>query len=197
MKLKEIIQEYKNRHQLSNEEIAKQFHVTHTTVGRWLKGDIKQIQEETAKKMSEVLGYDVMAVLKGTTITLKKPILGMAKAGYDMFLDENYLGEENVTMEEDKDGDYFLQVVGDSMIHSGIKDGGLVYVKKCNLVNSGDIAVVAVDDEVTIKQLKIESDGIVLIASNPLVEDRSYSYQEVEEIPIKIMGRVLYSKNYM
>ena len=79
MELKDIIKEYKNRYHLSNKEIAERFHVTHITVGRWLRGEVKTIQEETAENISRVLGYDVQAVLQGTAIDMKKPILGMAK----------------------------------------------------------------------------------------------------------------------
>lgn len=196
MELKEIIQEYKTRYQLTNEEIAKQFHVSHTTVGRWLKGEIKTLQEETAENISHILGFDINALIQGKTITLKKPILGITKAGYDMYLDENYLGEENITLEEYNQGDFFLKVVGDSMIESGINDGSLIYVKKCQQVNHGDIAVFSIGDEVTVKKYLKVKDGIVLHATNPSVEDHFYSNQDIEELPVRIIGKVIFSKNY-
>ena len=136
MELKQFIKEYKSRYHLTNQQIAKEFGVTHTTVGRWLNGTVKSLQQETIDKMSDILGYDVGALLNGTAITLKKPILGMAKAGYDLFLDDNYLGEERITLEEYNLGDYFLKVVGDSMKDIGIVDGGLIYVKNCSAVNA-------------------------------------------------------------
>lgn len=73
-------------------------------------------------------------VFNGITITLKRPILGEVKAGYDLFLESSYLGEEEVSLEEYKQGDYFLKVQGNSMIHEGIIDGSLVYIKQCNYV---------------------------------------------------------------
>lgn len=197
MELKDIVKEYKHRYHLTNKEIADHFHVTHITVGRWLRGEVKTIQEETAQNMSKVLGYDVQAVLQGTAVDMKKPILGMAKAGYDMFLDDNYLGEEIVSLQEYHDGDYFLRVCGNSMIYSGIKDGGLVYVKQCNSVENGEIAVVRIADEVTIKKYYKQKNDILLEASNPDVPNKEFTFQQAHELPVKIIGKVLFSKNYM
>ncbi|MEG0275610.1 MAG: LexA family transcriptional regulator [Coprobacillus sp.] len=197
MDIKQLVKEYKNKYNLTNKEIAEQFNVTHTTVGRWLNGTVKTVQQETIDKMSHVLKCDVNALLNGTAITLKKPILGMAKAGYDMFLDDNYMGEENITLEEYNQGDFFLQVSGDSMIGAGIRDGGLVYVKKCSTVCNGDIAVIAIGDEVTIKEFKQKKDGITLIASHPSIEDRVFTNEEVQELPIRVIGKVIYAKNYV
>ncbi|MEG0367092.1 MAG: helix-turn-helix transcriptional regulator, partial [Coprobacillus sp.] len=100
MDIKQLVKEYKDKYSLTNKQVAEQFGVTHTTVGRWLNGTVKTVQQETIDKMSEVLRCDVNALLNGTAITLKKPILGIAKAGYDLFLDDNYQGEENITLED-------------------------------------------------------------------------------------------------
>lgn len=197
MELKDIVLEYKHRYRLSNKEIADRFHVTHITVGRWLRGEVKTIQEETAQNMSRVLGYDVQALLQGTIVHLKKPVLGMAKAGYDLFLDEEYLGEESVSLDEYHAGDFFLRVSGDSMILAGIKDGSLVFVKQCNNVQNGEIAVIAIGEEVTIKAYQKEKKGITLHAANPEIPDRSFTPQEVDTLPVRIMGKVLFSKTYM
>ena len=102
MELKEIIKEYKNRYHMTNKELAEQFGVSHNTVCRWLRGEIKNLQDDTAQRMSNILGFYVQSFLQGTVIDLKKPILGMVKAGYDMFLDQDYLGEEIVSSEEYK-----------------------------------------------------------------------------------------------
>ena len=196
MELKQFIKEYKSRYHLTNQQIAKEFGVTHTTVGRWLNGTVKSLQQETIDKMSDILGYDVGALLNGTAITLKKPILGMAKAGYDLFLDDNYLGEERITLEEYNLGDYFLKVVGDSMKDIGIVDGGLIYVKNCSAIKNNEIAVVAIGNEVTIKKYYQDKNGITLIACNPEVVNKHYSPKEVNDLPVKIIGKVIFAKNY-
>lgn len=194
MELKEIIKEYKNRYHMNNKELAEQFGVSHNTVCRWLRGEIKSLQDDTAQKMSSIMGFDVQSFLQGTVVDLKKPVLGMVKAGYDMFLDQDYLGEEIVSSEEYKSGDFFLKVKGDSMKDSGIIEGSLVYVKATNVVRNGDIAVVCVDDEVTIKFYEKRKDEIALIPSNSSYETKVFSPKEASKHNIKIIGKVLFCK---
>lgn len=194
MELKEIIKEYKNRYHMNNKELAEQFGVSHNTVCRWLRGEIKSLQDDTAQRMSSIMGFDVQSFLQGTVVDLKKPVLGMVKAGYDMFLDQDYLGEEIVSSEEYKSGDFFLKVKGNSMKDSGIIEGSLVYVKATNVVRNGDIAVVCVDDEVTIKFYEKRKDEIALIPSNSSYETKVFSPKEASKHNIKIIGKVLFCK---
>ena len=194
MELKEIIKEYKNRYHMNNKELAEQFGVSHNTVCRWLRGEIKSLQDDTAQRMSSIMVFDVQSFLQGTVVDLKKPVLGMVKAGYEMFLDQDYLGEEIVSSEEYKSGDFFLKVKGDSMKDSGIIEGSLVYVKATNVVRNGDIAVVCVDDEVTIKFYEKRKDEIALIPSNSSYETKVFSPKEASKHNIKIIGKVLFCK---
>ena len=194
MELKDIIIRLKADLGFNNTQIAKELGVTKTTVGRWISGEIKNIQDETAENLSELLGFDVKAAISGEIINFKKPILGFAKAGYDLFLDSNYLGEEELTYQDYIHGDFFLRVTGDSMIGEGIMNNSLVYVKKTNIVNSKDIAVIMVGNEITIKKVIFKTDTLILEAANPTVENRYFSKEEVETLPVKIIGKVLYSK---
>lgn len=197
MEIKELIQDYKNRCQLSNKEIAQRFQVTPMTVGRWLKGEVKSIQEDTARRISEAIGYDIMPLLQGTAITLKKPVLGMVKGGYDMFLSEHWLGEEDVSCAEYAKGDYFLKVSGNSMQGAGIVDGSYIYVKRCREVRNGEIAVIALDDEVTVKRFYKENGRIRLKAEHPAVAERCFSFKEAKQHSLSILGKVLFVKTYL
>ncbi|MFR7591707.1 MAG: LexA family protein [Longibaculum sp.] len=197
MELKDIIKDYKYRHQITNDEIAHRLGVTKSTVSRWISGDVKRIQEETLSRLNDLLGYDVEPILKGVSLHLKRPILGTAKAGYDMFGEENYMGEEEVTEDDFYKGDYFLKIEGDSMIGSGIMDGDLALVQQCSTVRNGDIAVVMIGgEEVTVKKIIKKPDMLILEATNPQVENRYFSSQEVEMLPVRIIGKVVYTKTY-
>ena len=135
MELKKIIIDFKKKTKMTNLQIAEKIGVAHTTVGRWVRGEVTNIHGETAEQLSKLLGVNVRTLLDGEVISLTKPILGTVKAGYDLFLQDNYLGEETVCEEEYHKGDYFLKVVGNSMEPSGIVDGGLVYVKQTSIMN--------------------------------------------------------------
>ncbi len=195
MELQQIIRRYKNR-RISPMQLAKQFDVSENTVSRWLRGEVTSLQEETAHNVSAVLGFDVSAMLKGKAITLKQPVLGHVKAGYDLFLESDYLGEESVSDEEYQQGDFFLRISGNSMVMDGISDGSLVYVRRCDCVENGAIAVVAIGEEVTIKHFWKEQDRIILKAANPDVADRVFTAQEAQQLPVSVLGRVLFCKRY-
>ena len=62
---------------------------------------------------------------------------------------------------------YGLKVKGDSMIEAGINDGDTVIVKKTSNVDSGQIAVVLIDDqEATLKRVRKKGNTIALEAAN-------------------------------
>lgn len=87
---------------------------------------------------------------------------------------------------------HFLRVVGDSMVGSHIYEDDLVFVQQCNSVNSGDIAIVMIDEEVTIKKVYFKNDNLILVASNLKYEDRYFDQEEIERQNIQIIGKVLF-----
>jgi repressor LexA len=195
MNFKEYLKKYKEKMGVSNEYIASQLGVNRSTVTRWLKGDTKVTNPEVIEKLSFILGVDVESLINSEE-RYEKPVLGEVKAGYDLLIDENFEGYEQVTQDDYYRGDFFLRVVGDSMSGAHIHDGDLLYVKKCNDVPSGTIAVVLINRcEVTVKKV-IKKEGLLILEpANPSVDVRYYSQEEVESLPIEIIGKALYSRS--
>lgn len=194
MTLSEVLQDYKKRVNVTNEYIAKKVGVNRSTVARWINDDTKVMKQDVVEKLSYLLGLDVEALLKDSSL-YQRPIIGVAKAGYDHFAQEEYEGMEIVTKNDYYRGDYFLRITGNSMDGAHIHDGDLVYVKQCNDVSSGSIAVVLIGEEATVKRVIKKADLLVLEAANPSVETRFFTKQEVEELPVRIIGKVLYSRS--
>lgn len=63
--------------------------------------------------------------------------------------------------------DYLLRVRGDSMRDDGILDGDLVAVQRAAQARDGQVVVARIDDEITIKRLKLGDDRIALLPGNP------------------------------
>ncbi|MBQ0064496.1 MAG: helix-turn-helix domain-containing protein [Firmicutes bacterium] len=195
MTLREILKQYKEKTQVTNDYIAAQVGVNKSTVSRWLKEDMKVMKPEVIERLSFLLGMDVEALLKDTDL-YRKPILGVAKAGYGLFAQENLEGYEDVSKQDFYRGDYFLRVSGDSMTGAHIHDQDLIYVKQTNIVPSGTIAVILIgNEEVTIKRLIKKEDLWILEAANPEVGNRYFSAKEVENLPVRVIGKVLYSRS--
>lgn len=123
-----------------------------------------------------------------------KPILGRVKAGYDLWADQNVEGCVEVGQGDAHTGDYFLRVTGDSMIDSHIYEGDLVYVQQCDYVESGTIAIVMVEDEVTIKTVRYDKDLLMLESSNSKYDTRTFTHKQVQSLPVRIIGKVRYIK---
>ncbi|MDO5122505.1 MAG: S24 family peptidase [Erysipelotrichaceae bacterium] len=196
MELKDLIQEYKERTGVNDSEIARRVGVTRSTASRWSSGQIRHVSSDVMERLSEMMGYNIEPLLKGMEISIRMPVLGFVKAGYDLFAEENYLGEEDASLDERKSGDYFLKVTGDSMKGDGIMDGSLVLVKQTNTVENGKIAVVMVGDEVTVKRVYVKDKVMILEASNPEVENRYFSGTEVRALPVRVIGRVVLCRTY-
>ena len=89
---------------------------------------------------------------------------------------------------------YLLQVCGDSMINVGIFDGDLLAVHSTTEVKEGQIAVVRIDDEVTVKRWKrVSATRVDLVAENedyaPIAVDLSDQDVFVEGISVGVIRR--------
>lgn len=89
---------------------------------------------------------------------------------------------------------YLLEVKGDSMINAGIFDGDLLAVHSTTNVREGQIAVVRIEDEVTVKRWHRKSPSQVsLIAENPdyapIEVDLSEQEVSIEGISVGVIRR--------
>ncbi len=189
MTLKELLIRYEIENDLNHAQLAKIIGVSTSTLYRWIGGESTDLKKSTLQKLSRVLGYDVERLLHEETSSLK-PILGTVKAGYDLFAQELIEGYVEVNGKDAPRGDYFLRIQGDSMEGSHIYDGDLVFVRQCDTVEDGKIAVVLVGDEATVKKVRYKNDLMILEASNPKYEPKYFTPQEVTELPVRILGQV-------
>lgn len=99
---------------------------------------------------------------------LRLPVVGRVAAGLPIGAD--ITGEDYVLLDRVffyPSPDYLLRVQGDSMRDDGIFDGDLVGIHRTNQALSDQIVVARIDDEITIKRLKIGKNGIRLLPRNP------------------------------
>ena len=120
------------------------------------------------------------------------PVLGRVAAGTPIEAVEDILDYEEIDAQTAGRGEHFaLKIKGDSM-EPRIKDGDVVIVRKQDDCESGDTAVVLVNgDEATVKRIKKEPAGLMLIPSNPAYEPKFYSKDEIAALPVKIIGKVV------
>jgi repressor LexA len=102
------------------------------------------------------------------TLSIAIPILGRVAAGTPILSEENFEGQFLMDRSLLPRGQnwFALKVRGDSMIEKGIFEGDLVIVNSQSTAQSGQIAVVSIDGEATVKIFKQEKDSVVLEPAN-------------------------------
>ncbi len=123
-------------------------------------------------------------------ITTKKlPMLGNVACGEPIFANESH--ESYVDASADVDADFCLTAKGDSMINARIFDGDILFVKSQSIVNDGEIAVVLIEDEATVKRVYYdrENNTITLAPENPLYKPMRYTGTQLDQI--RILGKVV------
>jgi repressor LexA len=96
------------------------------------------------------------------------PLVGTVAAGHPVLAEENHIGEVLVEGGLVRAGRCFaLRVSGQSMANAGIADQDVVIVRQQPIAESGDIVVVLVDGETTVKRLSIQGPKIELRPENP------------------------------
>lgn len=120
------------------------------------------------------------------------PVLGTVKAGYDYLANENVIGHVYLDFKpSDPENYYALQVTGDSM-EPLFSDGDIAIVHKQDDFESGNTCIILVNgDEATVKKVVRMEDGIDLIAMNPYYPVRHFTKNEMNEFPVKIIGKVI------
>ena len=116
----------------------------------------------------------------------KLPLLGEIAAGKPIFAKEEV---EYYSPGEDAGADFCLRVHGDSMTGAGIKDGDIVFIRKQETVDDGEIAAVLVDEEATLKRVYLSPDSVTLVSENPKYKPMVYTKNQGSSI--RILGKAV------
>ena len=129
---------------------------------------------------------ELVTAEKKEEIYIEIPILGTVAAGRPIMAVENMEGSITLPKSFFKGNEkYFaLHVKGDSMEGAGILDGDTAIIEQRNMVQNGEIAVVMLDDAVTLKTFYRESARIKLQPENPKYSPIYCSYD------VHILGKL-------
>lgn len=137
--------------------------------------------EQKSKYKTDELGNPVISI----------PVLGTVKAGYDYLAEENWIGSVDIKKQLADTGEFFaLKIHGDSMSPVLIEND-IVIVKKQDDFENGNIVVALINgDEATVKKGKKSDTSILLQPLNSAYEPLIFTKEEMETIPVKIIGIV-------
>jgi repressor LexA len=113
------------------------------------------------------------------------PLVGRVAAGSPVLAEENIEDYVQVPAVAGGDeGEYVLQVSGESMRDAGILAGDYVVVRPQNTAGDGDIIVALLGDEATVKRFFRETDHVRLQPENPAMEP-------IRSRDVQVLGRVV------
>ena len=177
---------------------------SYTTIQKWESG-VSEPPLKKAHAIADLFGVDIND-LTGSNIedaetklppdaipyapTQRIPIRGRISAGLPLYAEEQIEGYTYTDLNHG--GEYFaLRVHGDSMNAIRIYDGDLLIIRKQDVVEDGEIAVVMVnDDEATVKCWH-RRENIVMLepkSTNPTHQMQIY---DAKETPIRVIGKVV------
>ena len=79
-----------------------------------------------------------------------------------------------------------IRVVGDSMSGDSIADGDIAMIKRQQEANKNDVLALRIEDEITLKRLRLVDDRAELIPSNP-----EYDVRIVPADRVEILGKLV------
>lgn len=196
------IKEARKEKDMTLDDVAKIIGVAKSTIQRYEAGLITSPKLPVLVAIANAVGVSENW-LKGTSddkISTHKnelcddripvPVLGEVSAGPGRYATENitgYILEDKTQLNSDADYIY-LKVAGDSM-YPEFKDGDLVLVKCEPTVNSGEFAVVVVDDDLGVVKRVVYGDNYIELQSvNPMYPPKRFNDSDVERI--RILGKV-------
>ena len=180
---------------LSQKELAERLSIAQNTLSQYETGK-REPDTDTLKRIGDFFNVSIDFILghdhKETSRGIKIPVLGKVQAGIPVEAIEDIIDYEEIPKEMANSGEYFaLQVRGDSM-EPKFSEGDIVIALKQPTAETGDIAIVLVNgNDATIKKIKRTDKGIMLIPLNVAFEPLFYTNEEIENLPVRILGKVV------
>lgn len=171
-------------------QLANAINATKSAVSAWITG-VRFPRVEAINAICEHFGITPEELL-GLNPSKQIPVLGRVHAGQTTYANEEILDYVDVNPEKLTEEEHFgLYVQGDSMLPE-LHNGDLVIVRRQPSLENGDLGVFSIgDSETTIKQYQKLKRHIVLQALNESYESWMYSFQEFDELPVLILGKVV------
>lgn len=208
--IKDRIKQLRTSHGMSQQDLADKLGVTNVAVSQWERG-VKQPKMEMRQALCDLFNVNIeylngnwdkisRLVTEKEAILIDKsrnksalgssriPVYSAAGAGKPQLASDDILFYTDY--EGDPDDILGVQIKGDSMAPT-IPDNSLVIVNCDAPIESGDIVVVQVnsDHEALCKRIKKYENGLSLISDNPAYPPIYYTAQQVQDIPVRFVGK--------
>jgi len=192
------IKKYRTIRNFSLQDLAERVGLTKKTIQRYENGEIK-IDMDRLTDVADALDVEVLQLIEGAESFLgvdveeldsvKVPVAEKVSYANGVLNFEEVTGREDTPRSWIKNGEYFyVRASGDSMINARIYDGDLLLIRKQEDVEDGEIAVVLINGDISLKRVFKNESGLALYSENPLYSP-VYSTKESTN-SIRIIGKL-------
>lgn len=195
----QLLKQLRKSKSMTQDAVAKHLNIGRTAYTK-IENGVQEIDTDALAKLANLFSVSIDYLLGIATEAaqpipqgVKIPVLGRVVAGIPIEAVTDILDYEEIPAAMAASGEYFaLRVQGDSMAPR-IKEGDVVIVRRQQEVENGEVAIVLVNgNEATIKEVQFSQFGITLVAWNPSVyTPHFYPMDEVESLPLRILGKVV------
>lgn len=184
---------------VTEQKFLSDLHFNRSLLSDWKSGKSRSYNKH-AVEIATYFNVSTDYLLNGTSNVVdfpkhkgvKIPVLGRVVAGIPIEAVEEILDYEEIPQEWAERDDYFaLSIKGNSM-EPRIFEGDIAIVKVQPDIESGNLAIVLVNgQDATIKKVLKSAHGITLIPFNSNYEPMVFTNEEIEQLPVSIVGKVV------
>lgn len=179
---------------ITKRQVAQDLNVDKDLITQWENG-MRDIDSAMLQKLAGYYNVTSDYILSTDTPKrkgIKIPVLGRVPAGLPLEAVEEIIDYEEISPEQAATGDFFALSVHGTSMEPRIRDGDVVIVRKQSDITSGDTAVVLVNGyDATVKKIIKRENGIVLQPTNPNHEPMFFTADEIRDLPVVVIGRVV------
>lgn len=202
MTVGERIKYMRERLKISQTDFAARMGVSKQTLYKYENNIVTNIPSDKIESVAEIcsvspaylMGWEpnVAPAKIAEKGSVSIPVLGRVAAGIPVEAVEDIIDTEEIPKKLAQTGKFFgLMIKGDSM-EPRMAEGDVVIVRQQDDAESGDIVIAAVNGtDATCKRIRKYRDGIELISINPAYAPMFFTNAEIEEKPIRILGKVV------
>ena len=209
-KFKDVLAQLRQERNISQRFLSEALGLSHSAIGMYESGK-REPNYEILESIADYFNVDMNYLLGKTLIRnsyrelgddgtnyidnlykidkIKLPMLGTIACGEPIFADEDR--ESYVMVGTEIRADFCLKCQGDSMINARIHDGDIVFIRKQDIVDNGEIAAVIIDDEATLKRFYYykEQNIVILRPENSKYKDIILTGEQLERV--KVLGKAV------
>lgn len=197
-----ILKRERKKNRLTQAEVGEKLGLSQQAVAKWENNttepraqDLLSLAALYNVTVDYLLGRETerdcgtQAIIQDGMAYKRLPILASVACGDPIYAEDSY--ENYILQSMETNADFCVVAEGDSMINARIFDGDLVFVHKQEMVNNGEIAVVAIGEAATIKRVYYyeQNNKLVLMPENPSHAPQVYVDDQLENA--RILGKVV------